>query len=587
VQPTQIPAGEHVAGKVVELGGGARVIFADEPAEGSRLGVQTADAPAETAGRMTLATPVKLTMVTGSVGRGATIEFPIPAGLADDRLAGIATYDERTQQWRPVEVEVDRAAGVVRTFTAHFSWWQPWTWDWAAVGARVNQNVGELIGKRAGEPTCHRGQAVPNWVAQLVGVSKDAGLAVRACAEGEDGVLAVELVNNRPYGQVLTYGSAVKWGWHEKGESALDQAANAAMDSVVGRSALYLPPDGRASVGVTPVAAGKIANFYVGPTAASLFVDVLKVAAEKVLSKVGSHLGAPLLATCGAAAVANVPVAKLRSAEDIWGVILSSFECGKQAFLRLAASGVIDAGSRDALLATLDGFKKATLVGRILTFYDVEWKVLDLVVDQTVVGGVPTLGNGFSIRAKAAPAPSTGHPTPAPPANPGPPTPPPPNRPQPPAPHPVTVYDNYGAANAGHAMCRGNPALSVSMPGGTASQSFTVPAGVSTLSGALVQIDPAAEVTAHLSVAVNGAVLATATAVAAGDTRFGYGPVPVSPDQRVTLSISFTATGGKIITVYTAGAPGGVFTAVNSCPDGAPSLSTSSTGLRAVVTGSS
>lgn len=86
------------------------------------------------------------------------------------------------------------------------------------------------------------------------------------------------------------------------------------------------------------------------------------------------------------------------------------------------------------------------------------------------------------------------------------------------------------------------------MPGGIASQTFTVPEGVATLSGALVQIDP---------------------------------------DSTVTISITFSATYGKITTVYTAGSPEGTFTASNSCPDGAPSLSTSVTGLRAVVSGTS
>lgn len=157
----------------------------------------------------------------------------------------------------------------------------------------------------------------------------------------------------------------------------------------------------------------------------------------------------------------------------------------------------------------------------------------------------------------------------------------------PPAPHTVNAYDNYGPANAGHAMCRGNPGNGLSMPGGIASQTFTVPAGVAWLSNAMVQIDPDSSVTAHLALAVNGSVRATATATAAGDTRFSFAPVRVSPGQTVTLSTSFTASYGKIITVYTAGSPGGVFTAANSCPDGAPNVSTSATGLRAVVSGSS
>jgi hypothetical protein len=149
----------------------------------------------------------------------------------------------------------------------------------------------------------------------------------------------------------------------------------------------------------------------------------------------------------------------------------------------------------------------------------------------------------------------------------------------------VNAYDNYGPANAGRAMCRGNPARPESMPGGTASQSFTVPAGVASIDAAKVQIDPDPRVAAHATLSLNGGTRATADASAAGDTNFTFPSVAVSPGDQVTLSINFTATYGKIITVYTAGAPGGVFTASNSCPDGAPSLSTAATGLRAVLSG--
>jgi len=156
-----------------------------------------------------------------------------------------------------------------------------------------------------------------------------------------------------------------------------------------------------------------------------------------------------------------------------------------------------------------------------------------------------------------------------------------------PPPVPINAYDNYGPANAGRAMCRGNTGDPVSMPGGTASQTFIVPSGVASLSAALVQIDPDSTVTAHLTVYVDGTPEASAAAVAVGDTRFSFGPITVTPGETVTISITFTATYGKIITVYTAGTPGGTFTASNSCPDGAPSLSTTSTGLRAVFSGMS
>ncbi len=168
------------------------------------------------------------------------------------------------------------------------------------------------------------------------------------------------------------------------------------------------------------------------------------------------------------------------------------------------------------------------------------------------------------------------------------PTPPPPPTVTPISHHPVNAYDNYGQSNlAGHAMCRGNPGNYLSMPGGTATQTFTVPSGVASLSSAMVQIDPDATVTAHFSISVNGHVAATTTATAVGDTHFNFGSVSVHAGDTITLSITFSATYGKIITVYTVGNPGGRFTASNSCPDGAPNYTTTSSGLRAVVSGMS
>ena len=152
-------------------------------------------------------------------------------------------------------------------------------------------------------------------------------------------------------------------------------------------------------------------------------------------------------------------------------------------------------------------------------------------------------------------------------------------------PHRVNAYDNYGSANAGHAMCRGNPGNSASMPGGTVNETFTVPAGVASIGHAQVQIDPDATVTGHASLLVNGTTQATADAAAAGDTQFSFSAVSVAPGDSVTLRISFTATSGKIITVYTAGSPGGSYSTSNSCPAGADNSSSGATGLRAVVSG--
>lgn len=155
-------------------------------------------------------------------------------------------------------------------------------------------------------------------------------------------------------------------------------------------------------------------------------------------------------------------------------------------------------------------------------------------------------------------------------------------------PQQVTPYNNYGTANAGHAMCRGNPGTPSSDPGGTVSQTFTIPAGVATLNSAMVQIDPDSRVTANFSLYLNGGLAATASAAAAGDTHFSFGPVGVSAGEQGGISITFSSSYGSIITVYTAGSPGGTFTTTNTCSaDNTGTVSTGSTGLRAVVYGTS
>ena len=161
----------------------------------------------------------------------------------------------------------------------------------------------------------------------------------------------------------------------------------------------------------------------------------------------------------------------------------------------------------------------------------------------------------------------------------------PPTTPPPAAPSSVSPYNNYGPANAGHAMCRGNPDRPESMPGGTVTQTLTIPPGVGSIDAATVQIDPDSTVTAHATLLVNGTAEAYDDQAAAGDTHFTFPSVSVTAGDTLSLQITFSASYGKIITVYTAGDPGGTFSASNSCSDGAPNDLDSSTGLRAVISG--
>lgn len=397
-----IPAGSQPAGRVVELGGGARVIFEDTLPEGSVLTVRTNGAPGAPKGLHALATPIELTLSGADIGRGATIEFPL-AGLteAEAERVHIATWDELSNSWIEVETTVDVSKAVIRARAPHFSWWAPWTLDWAAIGASVNQNVGQLIGKRAGPPECHRGTRHPDWVAAVVGVSDADALAIRGCVEGEGDLLVVELVNNRPYGQVLTYGSPVQFGWREAGDSLSDKARNAIMTAVLGDKKLYLPPKGRATVGIKKLELGKMVNFHAGLSTATMLGDLVTMMAPKLLEKAGARFASPLAAACGAKLFTTIPPEEVGNAGDAREQLFDSLGCVEQAFYKGVEKGLFNRTEVGQLVDALDALKSANLVGRIITAYDVEWKLLDLYVDTHLVPAVPGLGYGFSVRAKA------------------------------------------------------------------------------------------------------------------------------------------------------------------------------------------
>lgn len=439
---TPTPSQTVAATRVVSVAGGLRVIFSDAPPVGSTLTVTSAAPPPSPPGWLSLAKPVHLTLNGGSVASGATLEFEVPnAQLQSNAPIGIATYDEKLGRWTPVTATLDSTGHIVETFTRHFSWWEPWTWDWASIAASINQDVGQLVGKRASPATCSGGS--PSWVSMLAGISNDPAISIRDCAQSQGSVLDVEIVNNRPYGQVLTYGAGVKWGWHDRGQSLTDMGLNALMDSLMRPNELYLPPLSHASVGIWELPNAGSANFHIGPTAATLLGDVLATAGGPVLRAAGSHLGIPLIAACGTALAAARPLSNLGSPSAVLNAIVNVVPCAQKALLQMVSSGLLDSTSAEQLAATLGALKSAGLVGDLVVAYGIEWDLLDLWVDHWISGSM-TLGGGFSVLAQNNMSTGGGEPpsTTPPSTSPPPPTNPPPtptSAPPTPTPAPPTL----------------------------------------------------------------------------------------------------------------------------------------------------
>jgi len=161
----------------------------------------------------------------------------------------------------------------------------------------------------------------------------------------------------------------------------------------------------------------------------------------------------------------------------------------------------------------------------------------------------------------------------------------------PPCPQPVDIYDNFGSGSTSHYMCAGNPNVPGSNPGGSLSQTMTVPSGVATISSVTVQIDQNLGVTVYLSLYVSGRLAATSSAAPNGNTYFSFIPVNVSAGDQVTLGLSWSASGSRaqLDHIYTVGSPGGTLRVSNTCSDNLPSnnFTTTTTGLRAIVAGMS
>lgn len=402
----------------VDLGGGAHLIIPPGAMEeGAVVTARRAGAP--TGKYMSTAPagdPIELVSSPPNAIHGLlTLEFPLPVSKGG-QAGVISTLDDSTGVWTPWPTTYDSARQMMVAQIPHFSWWNPTTWDWARIGARVNQDVGEVLGRRASAPACD-GSGAPDWVnaATFAGISSDAALAVRSCFQSQGNVLDVQITNNRPYGVVLTYGAPVKWGWHEPGSSALEMTRNRLLDTLMSPTELYIPPLSRASVGVLPTPAGSHSAWRIGMTRESVVGEAVDLVSDLVgdLPKLDCAtylLGAPISE-------------ESKSPSAMRDLLVDAGGCLKESMLNRVASGQEDTAKVTQLAARLDALKKASLVGRMWKVYGYEWKIADIFVDQVWVGS-GSLGGGFSFNAKSGPA-AVAPPTPV--------APPPAAAPQPPA----------------------------------------------------------------------------------------------------------------------------------------------------------
>jgi hypothetical protein len=357
-----------------------------------------------------LRAPVHLNLSSGTLRGTAILAYPydpfdLPAGVPSAGSFGIATYDTASRTWLNVPVRLDPRTHVMIAKVSHFSWWEPWTWHWSAIGGKLSQNILSLLGKRVSPPDCAAGP-LPRFV-QTVITESDSDDPLYSCAQNDDGSLEVKLVDNRNYGDVLHFGTLVSRAHHDNGGNPIQALVSGLIDKHLKANQLCIPPLAGGYV-VIPDSKFSTATFNAGPTMATLFADVLQVAFGGLnLAKYGG-LYAKLTAACGQF-ITTAPLPTSRAA------VLSDIEslsgCLGTVVDALAHSGSLDGRSLAQLERTAGFLTFLDHVTDVGTAIGVASELGDLVLGAT--SDRPLREFVVYHQVRTAPAPAAKSPAPA------------------------------------------------------------------------------------------------------------------------------------------------------------------------------
>lgn len=378
---TPVVAGEATT---VSLGNGASVSIAPGAAPaGSTVSVTSAGPPtAWDPAATALRAPVHLSVSSGEIDGAATLSFPydpalVPAGISPDDAFGIATYDSTSHTWVNQPATVDAAHDLIVAQVSHFSWWEPWTWDWTEIGARVSQDTLALLGKRTAPPKCTN-DPLPQYIDSVV-TQSDPDDPLYSCAQNDDGTLQVKVVDNRNYADILTFGTNVSSAVHDNGGNPIQYAISKLIDPHMQSNELYIPPLAGASVEI-PDGQFTFARFVAAPTVGTLLADVAQIAFGGLnLAKAG-NLIVKIAGACGQfLTTATLPT----SEAAILGLVESVSGCLDKVVVAVAAGGELDgatASDLDKVGGTLTFLDHVTIIG---TTIGVASEIGDLVLGAT------------------------------------------------------------------------------------------------------------------------------------------------------------------------------------------------------------
>jgi hypothetical protein len=338
----------------------------------------------------------------------------VPQGMDPAVWLGISTYDPATNSWRPETAKYEESQHIVSALISHFSWWNPFSWNFEALGSKILQRVGEWRDKRAPAPTCSG--ALPPWVDGIAGLSDKDNVAIRACGQSDGDSLDIEMVNNRPYGQVVHLGHAVTARGHATPDTVGVEVMTALVDLTMDDGEFYVPPLTRASLTIGRLGPAEQAAYHIGPTLLTIGADLAAYLIEP-LDLLGPIIG-PLRQAWSVFRGCRVDNSKQRlnnpDTAGMWSSAISVMQCVLTSLKSAQSQLGLKKEQLDRLAAAAQKYAKAVIKANgVRLAEDAVWEIGDLLGDWYAHRNSAN-GNGFNVKGKE-PAPVSPTPPPRPP----------------------------------------------------------------------------------------------------------------------------------------------------------------------------
>lgn len=181
------------------------------------------------------------------------VEFVVPYEPSPGARPLVATYDELTGLWLPVETAADEDARLLTAALPSFSlktWFYDRVDDVAGGASWLEYQLGRVTGNRAEEPDCSANPQ-PSWIRQVI-TNPDHNAQLFACVGGEGDGFALHVANNRGYPVAVEFDRPFTAAAPSRFDSGLSGLA-AQLISASGQNRVPLLPTGTAVISYNPV----------------------------------------------------------------------------------------------------------------------------------------------------------------------------------------------------------------------------------------------------------------------------------------------------------------------------------------------